>query len=101
MIDQIGKRVGPSVPAAAHQMLVQFKDVSWHAMNSFVHGGIHPLRLMSRASRFTCSPDPCAIPMAAHNDRHDAGNPDRDEAVAKPMSKVQPAFADCLPDLLK
>ena len=24
-----------------------------------------------------------------------------DEAVAKPMSKIQPAFADCLPDLLK
>ena len=24
-----------------------------------------------------------------------------DEAVAKPVSKIQPAFADCLPDLLK
>jgi hypothetical protein len=24
-----------------------------------------------------------------------------DEAITKPMSKVQPAFADCLPDLLK
>ena len=23
-----------------------------------------------------------------------------DEAIAKPMRKVQPAFADCLPDLL-
>lgn len=43
MIDQIGTRVGPSVPAA-HQMLAHFKDVSWHAMNPFVHGGIHPLR---------------------------------------------------------
>ena len=35
MIEQIGKRVGQGVPAVAHQMLVQFKDVSWHAMNSF------------------------------------------------------------------
>lgn len=24
-----------------------------------------------------------------------------DKAVAKPLSKIQPAFADCLPDLLK
>jgi hypothetical protein len=24
-----------------------------------------------------------------------------DEAIVKPMSKIQPAFADCLPDLLK
>ena len=43
-IGQIGKRVGQGVPPAAHQMLSHFKDVSWHAMNSFVHGGIHPLR---------------------------------------------------------
>ncbi len=44
MIEQLGKRVGQGVPVVAHQMLAQFKDVSWHAMNSFVHGGIHPLR---------------------------------------------------------
>lgn len=43
-IDQIGKRVGQEEPAAAHQMLTHFKDISWNAMNSFVHGGIHPLR---------------------------------------------------------
>lgn len=24
-----------------------------------------------------------------------------DEAIARPMSKAQPAFADCLPDFLK
>lgn len=24
-----------------------------------------------------------------------------DESIVKPMSKIQPAFADCLPDLLK
>lgn len=44
MIEELGKKVGQGVPAPAHQMLVQFKDMSWHAMNSFVHGGIHPLR---------------------------------------------------------
>ena len=47
MIEQIGKRVGPRIPAAAQEMLAHFKDVSRHAMNSFVHGGIHPLRRQS------------------------------------------------------
>ena len=42
--DQIGKRVGQDTPAAAHQMQVHFKGISWSAMNSFMHGGIHPLR---------------------------------------------------------
>lgn len=27
--------------------------------------------------------------------------PSGDEAIAKPMSRVKPAFADCLPDLPK
>nr|WP_223302634.1 hypothetical protein [Halotalea alkalilenta] len=44
MIDQIGKRVGQDAPAAAHQTQVHFKGISWNAMNSFMHGGIHPLR---------------------------------------------------------
>jgi len=25
-------------------MLLSFKEVNWHALNSFVHSGIHPLR---------------------------------------------------------
>ncbi|MDH1242985.1 hypothetical protein VUS72_33030 [Pseudomonas aeruginosa] len=44
MIDQIGKRVGQDAPAAAHQTQVHFKGISWNTMNSFMHGGIHPLR---------------------------------------------------------
>lgn len=102
MIEQIGKRIGPSVPAAAHQMLAHFKDVSWHAMNSFVHGGIHPLRRQAegfpvhlalqilRNSNGLLTMTAMALAVLT-----------LDEAVAKPMSKIQPAFADCLPDLLK
>jgi hypothetical protein len=102
MIDQLGKRVGDDVPAAAHQMLVQFKDMSWHAMNSFVHGGIHPLRRSSEGF---------PIPLALQVLRNSNGLATMvgmvlatltgDEAIAKPMSKIQPEFADCLPDLLK
>lgn len=102
MIEQIGQRVGQGAPPAAHQMLSHFKDVTWHAMNSFVHGGIHPLRrgaegfpvdlvlqvLRSSNGLTTMTGMTMAVLTG-------------DEAVAKPVSKVQPAFADCLPDLLK
>ncbi len=102
MIEQIGKRVGQGVPPAAHQMLSHFKDVSWHAMNSFVHGGIHPLRR---------SADGFPVHLALQVLRNSNGLTTMtgmamaaltgDEAVAKSMSKIQPTFADCLPDLLK
>lgn len=102
MIDQIGKRVGLGVPAAAHGMLTQFKDVSWNAMNSFVHGGIHPLRR---------SADGFPVHLALQVLRNSNGLSTMtgmtmavltgDESIVKPMSKIQPAFADCLPDLLK
>lgn len=101
MIDQIGKRIGQGVPPAAHQMLSHFKDVSWHAMNSFVHGGIHPLWR---------SADGFPVDLALQVLRNSNGLTTMagmtmavltgDEAVAKLISKIQPAFADCLPDLL-
>ncbi|WP_343237345.1 DUF6988 family protein, partial [Stenotrophomonas maltophilia group sp. Smal13] len=102
MIEQIGKRVGQGAPAAAHQMLLHFKDVTWHGMNSFVHGGIHPLRR---------SADGFPVDLALQVLRSSNGLTTMtgmtmavltgDEAVAKPVSKIQPAFADCLPDLLR
>ncbi|GHC90593.1 hypothetical protein GCM10007320_38990 [Pseudorhodoferax aquiterrae] len=102
MIEQIGKRVGQGAPAAAHQMLSHFKDVTWHGMNSFVHGGIHPLRR---------SADGFPVDLALQVLRSSNGLTTMtgmtmavltgDEAVAKPVSKIQPAFADCLPDLLR
>jgi len=102
MIEQIGKRVGTSAPAAAHQMLVQFKGVSWHAMNSFVHGGIHPLR--RHAEGF-----PVALALQVLRNSNGLLTMTGmalavltgDEAITKPMSRIQPEFADCLPELLK
>ena len=101
MIDQLGKRVGRGVPIAAHQMLVQFKDVSWRAMNSFVHGGIHPLRRSVEGF-----PVHLALQILRNSNGLTTMNGmalailTGDEAIAKPMSKIQPEFADCLPDLL-
>ena len=102
MIEQIGKRVEQGVPAAAHQMLAHFKDVSWNAMNSFVHGGIHPLR--RSADGF---PEHLAVQVLRNSNGLSTMTGmtmavlTGDQAIAKPMSKIQPAFADCLPDLLK
>jgi hypothetical protein len=102
MIEQIGKRVDQGVPSAAYQMLAQFKDVSWHAMNSFVHGGIHPLRRSAegfpvqlalqvlRNSNALATMTGMALALLTG-----------DEAITKPMSKIQPEFADCLPELLR
>jgi len=40
MLDQIVK----TAPDQASRMLLNFKETNYHAMNSFVHSGIHPLR---------------------------------------------------------
>lgn len=40
MLDQIVK----TAPDQASRMLFNFKETNYHAMNSFVHSGIHPLR---------------------------------------------------------
>lgn len=40
MLDEVVK----TAPSQASRMLMGFKDVNYHAMNSYVHSGIHPLR---------------------------------------------------------
>lgn len=40
MLDQVVAKA----PVQASSLLVSFKETSWHALNSFVHSGIHPLR---------------------------------------------------------
>ena len=102
MIEAIGKRVGMQAPAVAYQQLMHFKDVSWHAMNSYVHGGIHPLRR---------SADGFPVALASNILRNSNGLMTMtgmvlavltgDEAVTKPMSRIQADFADCLPELLR
>lgn len=101
MVDQIGKRVGQNVPAAAHQMLAGFKEVSWGAMNSFVHGGIHPLRRQAQGYPLSL------IYQVVRNSNAlslMAGMTlallTRDANIVQPMSRIQHTFADCLPDLL-
>ncbi|WP_409372491.1 DUF6988 family protein, partial [Pseudomonas nitroreducens] len=82
-------------------LTVQFKDVTWSAMNSYVHSGIHPLRrhaegyplplvlqiLQSSNGLLTMTGMVAAILTG-------------DERCIEPMRKIQTRFSDCLPELL-
>lgn len=101
MLAAMLKEIDGKAPAAATLMLTQFKDVMASALNSFVHGGIHALQrtangyplplivqiVKSSNALFTMS----GMIFAILN-----GNP----AISKRMREIQPAFADCLPELL-
>jgi hypothetical protein len=101
MIDQIGKQVPARAPAAAHQMLSTFEETSWRAMNSFVHGGIHSLRRHADGFPVNLAIDVlrnsnALVTMTAMTLAVLTG----DEAITKPVQRVQCDFADCFPPLL-
>jgi hypothetical protein len=101
MVSKMIELLKDAGPPGAYEMVSGFKSTMLSSLNSFVHSGIHPIQ------------------------RHSAGYPERlmaqilensnavflmttmlmanltcDEAITKPMSKIQRGFADCLPDLL-
>lgn len=100
MLVDIGKRVGPEVPRAAHQMLMRFKDVQLKALNSFVHGGIHSLRRhadgfpLHMALQVIQSSNALAtmafMTMALLTD---------ERFIADRINAIPPDFQDCLPEL--
>lgn len=102
MIDEIGQRCGPSQAAtAAHAMLLQFRQVCSRALNSFVHGGLHALRRCTDGF-----PSPLILDVLRNSNglltmtgmtmAILSGN----AAIARAISRIQPEFADCLPQLL-
>ena len=102
MLDEIGRGVGKTVPAAAYQMLTHFRDVQLKALNSFVHAGIHPLHRHEQGYplplivQIVKSANGLAT-MAAMTLALLSG----DAVIADRMRHIQPEFADCLPDLLQ
>lgn len=100
MIDDLVKK--GRAPAVAHQMLSHFKEVSWPALNSFVHGGVHAL---SRSA------DGFPTVLALQLLRNSNGLTTMtgmtlavltgDQLCASAMSRIQREFADCLPQLLE
>lgn len=101
MIEELGKVSDIPAAAAAHAMLVQFKQECLHALNSFVHGGIHPLRRCTEGF-----PLPLALDMLRNSNGlltmtgMTLAVLTGDHAIARPMSQIQSLFADCLPHLL-
>lgn len=101
-VSEMLKQLSSKVPAGAYQMLAGFKDVTWGAMNSFVHGGIHPLRRHSKGY-----PLPLIVQVVQYSNAMSTmvgmvlANLTGDEGVTRPMSRVQLSFADCLPPLVR
>lgn len=91
----------PTVPPVAIAQLLHFRDVQGKALNSYIHGGIHPLR--RHAEGF---PLPLVIQvlkssnalatMAAMMMAILTGSPE----VTDAMRQTQIRFRDCLPALL-
>ena len=100
LAEMLGAIAGKAPPAAT-QMLVQFKDVHAPALNSFVHGGIHPLQRHAEGY-----PVPLLVQVVQSSNGLLTGTGmllailSGNAVVAKQMAGIQPAFADCLPELL-
>lgn len=88
-------------PANAVAMVLLFKEMHAPALNSFVHGGIHPLQ-----RHMTGYPEPLIVQVVCASNAlmTMAGMAmallSGDAARAKVMSNIQLEFADCLPSLL-
>jgi hypothetical protein len=101
MLSEMLSAIDGKAPPAATQMLTHFRDVSAGALNSYVHGGIHPLMRQSegysapfmiqviRSSNGLLTMNGMMLSILS-------GSPD----LAKRMSGIQSAFIDCLPELL-
>lgn len=89
-------------PPLAGQMLLEFKETTWKAMNSFVHSGIHP---MSRASEGY--PLPLVIQIIQMSNALSTmvamimAHTTYDVDTLNQMKSLQIKFKDCLPPLIK
>lgn len=98
MVEAIAKRA----PMEASAMLVQFKDVTWSAMNSYVHSGIHPLRRHAEGY-----PMPLVLQILQSSNGlltmtgMVAAILTGDQRCIDPMRQIQVKFSDCLPELTK
>lgn len=101
MLADMVKAILVSAPAEVSSMVVQFKEISWAAMNSYVHAGTHSI-LRHR--------DGYPIPLVLQVMQNTNGLVSMtgmlaaivtgDAEVIGPMRSVQTQFRDCLPALL-
>ncbi|MEH6625431.1 MAG: hypothetical protein V7739_03225 [Motiliproteus sp.] len=98
MIESISKKA----PPLAGQMLTEFKENTWKAMNSFVHSGIHPMNrasegyplhlLIQLIQMSNALSTMVAMTMAVTT---------YDSHTANQMKSLQVRFKDCLPPLIR
>lgn len=89
-------------PAQAVQMLTEFRDVQWKALNSYVHGGIHALQRHGAGYPEQLVADiikssNALLSMTAMMAAVLTGN----SIIANDVSKIQLRHKECLPVLLK
>jgi hypothetical protein len=101
MVAKMIERLKDAGPRGAYEMVNGFKSTMLGGLNSFVHSGIPPLqrsrtgypeRLVAQVLQNSNAVFLMTTMLLA--------NLTGDEAVSKAMSKIQPGFSDCLPDLL-
>ncbi len=101
MLGKILAEIAVKAPAGPVQMLASFKESSLVSLNSYVHGGLHVLRrqvegypevLVAQIVRNSNGLQTMAGMLLAML----SGS----QAAASKMGKIQPTFADCLPELL-
>lgn len=100
MLDHIRKGVGTRVPARASEMLDSFREMQWRSLNSYVHGGIHAIRRQSDGYPVKLILDVIRSSNALSTMAEMTLALLTDEETARSMGRIQPEFADCLPELL-
>lgn len=102
MLGKLLAEIAEKAPAGPVQMLASFKETSLASLNSYVHGGMHvlhhqvqgyPEMLVAQIVRNSNGLQVMTGMLLAML----TGN----QATASRMSKIQPAFADCLPELVR
>jgi hypothetical protein len=102
MLSKMLAEIAEKAPAGPAQMLASFKESSLVSLNSYVHGGLHVLHrqveghpevLVAQIVRNSNGLQTMAGMLLAML----SGS----QATASRMSKIQPAFADCLPELVR
>lgn len=95
------RQLAGTAPPAAYQMLDGFKSAHMSALNSFVHGGLHPI-----ARIHTEYPVPLLIDIVKSSNALSIMEAmlvailSGDQQAVEAAKKLQLSFRDCLPDLL-
>lgn len=90
----------PSSPGPIVEQLKQYRDATWKAMNSYAHGGLHPLArtLTGYPAQLTCDVvrnSNAIISLATQLSSILSGDP----LNMQPVRRFHIEFADCLPIL--